>query len=59
MNLGPRPVSFLSFLSKVSERAGFEKDTRGGESVFMSKALRGKDKKTFGNEQVSFSNTLA
>jgi hypothetical protein len=34
-------MSFLTFLSKASEREGFEKDTRGGESVFMSKALPG------------------
>jgi len=41
------PLSFVSFMSDVSVGAGFEKDSRAGKTVFMSKALRGKDKKTF------------
>jgi len=42
------PLSFVSFMSDVSVGAGFEKDSRAGKTVFMSKALRGgEDKKTF------------
>jgi len=34
-------LSFVSFMSDVSVGAGFEKDSRAGKTVFMSKALRG------------------
>ena len=41
----PEPLSFVSFMSKVSGEDGFEKDSRAGKTVFMSKALRGKRQK--------------
>jgi hypothetical protein len=54
----PEHLSFVSFVSNTSVGDGFEEDSRESKTVFMSKALRVKDKKTFCSRQVSFSNPL-